>query len=43
MAVSIIYPRIIRGHLFFIVQGIAFASFKSALCAASIMLEGGVA
>lgn len=40
MAMPII-PRIIRGNLFFIVQGIAFANLKSALCAASAVLEGG--
>jgi hypothetical protein len=40
MAEPIIRPQIMRGHLFFIVQGTAFAKFKSALCAAGIVLEG---
>lgn len=40
MAGLIMSPRIIRGYLFFVVRGIAFANLKSAICAASVVLEG---
>lgn len=40
MAIPIIVPRIVRGHLFYECAGILFSSRAAAMSAASAVLEG---